>query len=556
MSEWDPRSPSDAAAEHRAQRTGGSRRRPAARADGPAARRDSASGGASVVTIGQFFGMLRRHLTMVLTCLLLGLALSAGLLVKTAKTYQSTAVVDITPTLPTSSSNNDVNTITEAKIATSSSVALAAAKKLGFTGSPDQLSQHVTATSPLSSQVLYITFHSSTAQGAANGANAFAQSYLDYRTNVAQADLQLRISRINDQISTLQKNKAASGQISQLMIQLNNYRTTVVTPGTVASQAAVPDGPSSPKKSLYLAAGLLFGLLIGAVLAVVRDLRDDRVWSKTDLEHSLGAPVIAEASSAEVTAKTWPRTLVSLTDPRGPEADAYRSTTMVSSGEENRIVMLCSTGRENHSLAPVNLAVSYAQQGLRTVLAGPRRALGPVNHLLGGIELSGDGPLADRVIDSAAVPHLALLNLGDEVRLGAILRGDGDQLAGLLGQADVIVLDGVNIELPSTSLRLGQLADEVVVLVYANRTTHQDLQLLAQHLAQVRASISGAILLSRQRRLGRRSRPRAAAAQSAWAEAGQPNAPLRPRADHRPDHSRRGGDTESLRPISGAAKGR
>jgi hypothetical protein len=84
------------------------------------------------------------------------------------------------------------------------------------------------------------------------------------------------------------------------------------------------------------------------------------------------------------------------------------------------------------------------------------------------------------------------------VSLGATLRNNGVLLEDVLGEADVVVLDGVNIELPSTSLRLGQLADEVVVLVYPNRTTHHGLEALAQHLAQVRADISGAILLSRQ----------------------------------------------------------
>jgi len=196
VSEWDPRSPSEAAPERRARRAAGPGRRSGSRPDAAVPRRETGSGGQSVVTIGQFFAMLRRHLVLVLACLLLGVALSAGLLVRTAKTFQSTAVVDITPTLPTSSSNNDVNTITEAKIAVSSSVATGAAKQLGFTGSPDQLAQHVSVTSPLSSQVLYITFSSSSAQGAAAGANAFAKAYLDYRTQTAQNDLQKRISLI------------------------------------------------------------------------------------------------------------------------------------------------------------------------------------------------------------------------------------------------------------------------------------------------------------------------------------------------------------------------
>ncbi|HEU5271160.1 MAG TPA: hypothetical protein VFU36_14635, partial [Jatrophihabitans sp.] len=155
----------------------------------------------------------------------------------------------------------------------------------------------------------------------------------------------------------------------------------------------------------------------------------------------------------------------------------------------------------------------------------------------------------------------------DEVRLGATLRGTGDRLAEVLGGTEVIVLDGVNIELPSTSLLIGQLADEVIVLVYANRTTHRDLEGLAQHLAQARASISGAILLSRTRRL-RRSRaaaspspqpgvrgarrPESARTGSAGSRrSGQPDG-----SREQPVDGRRGGDTEPLRPISGAGKGR
>ena len=162
--------------------------------------------------------------------------------------------------------------------------------------------------------------------------------------------------------------------------------------------------------------------------------------------------------------------------------------------------MLCSTGREGRSLAPMNLAATYALQGLRTVLAGPHAALAPAMELLGITELPvlEAGQLPPKLIPSGAVPDLSVLDLGDEVSLGATLRDNGMLLEDVLAEADVVVLDGVNIELPSTSLRLGQLADEVVVLVYPNRTTHHDLEALAQHLAQVRSDISGAILLSRQ----------------------------------------------------------
>jgi len=544
--------------ESRTSTGGAAHRRRRVAATGPASRRygserarfGSAGHGQSVVTVGQFFAILRRHWFALLACVLLGVLASAAMLASTAKTYQSTAVVDITPTLPTNSgssnSNNGVNTITEAKIATSSSVAADAAQRIGFAGTPDDLVQHVNVTSPLSSQVLNITFSSSSAQGAARGANAFANAYLDYRRATAQADLQLRISRISDQVATLQgslktlKSQGAIGsvqsQVQQLQTQLNSYRTTVITPGQVAGQAAVPTGPSAPKPYLYLAAGLLVGLLVGIVFAVTRDRRDDRVRAKADLEASLGAPVLAEAASVEASGAGWPASLAAVADPRGAEADAYRTVaaTVSSDDPESRVVMLCCTGREGSSLAPMNLAATFALQGLRTVLAGPHDAVRPAAELLGVAFSARAGRLADSLAESTVVDGLTVLDLGDEVRLGATLRGSGDELDALLEQADMVVLDGVNIELPSTSLRLGQLADDAVVLVYRNRTTHLGLERLAQHLAQVGTTISGAVLLGYRSWLpGRRFRP------ARRSRSAQPNRPTDPKVAVAPSRTGR-----------------
>lgn len=490
-------------------------------------------GNAPVVTIGQFFATLRRRFALVTTCLVIGLALSVGLLMHTAKSYQSTAVVDISPIFGNASatgSTSTVSTITEAKIATSASVALTAKQTLNFAGTPADLAQQVTVSSPLASQVLNITFTSSTATGAAKGANAFANAYLAYRTTTVESELKLRIARINAQVENLQKRLGglavpASGptnpqyvaqqsllqnQIQQLQTQLNTYQTSVVTPGQVAGEAAVPTSPSSPKSYLYLAGGFLVGLLLGIVLAVVRDRRDDRVRAAADLEHSLSAPVIAETASAEVGSKSGSGALVAVTAARGAEADAYRTvtTTVTSDSAASRIVMLCGTGREGRSLAPLNLAATFAFQGLTTVIAGPRDAVEPATQLLDldQVPAAHRSRLSDRLAASRTVPGLFVLSLGDEVSLGATLRANGDNLNDVLAKADIIVLDGINIELPSTSLRLGQIADEAVVIAYKNRTTHLDVVRLAQHLAQVRATVLGGILLSRKSGLAGRFR--------------------------------------------------
>jgi succinoglycan biosynthesis transport protein ExoP len=482
----------------------------------------------STVTIGQFFGTLRRRLPLLLTCVVLGLVLATVLLVRTPKTYQATAVVDISPT-SSSGTSSSVSTITESRIATSASVALAAKQTLAFTGTPGELARKVAVSSPLASQVLNITFTADSARGAADGANAFAKAYLEYRRLTAQREITLRIGRIQSQVADLQKSLAAlkapgraagqsgqtallQNQIQQLQTQLNTYQTSVITPGQVAGDAAPPSAPSSPKPLLYLTGGLLLGLLLGMVLAVMRDRRDDRVLDSGDLEHSLGAPAIAEAESAEVGPQ--PTVLAAIAAARSSEADAYRTvtTTVTSDAADSRVIVLCGTGHDGPSLAPLNLAATFALQGLTTVIAGPRQAVEPARELVDVREVPAAGSgsrLVDQLAPSELVPGLFVLSLGDEVALGAALRANGDTLDEVLSKVDVIVLDGVNIELPSTSLRLGQLADEAVVVAYKNRSTHSDIERLARHLAQVRATVLGGILLSRRSgvRLKLRGRP-------------------------------------------------
>jgi len=480
----------------------------------------------SVVTIGQFFAILKRRAPVVLMAVLIGLLLSGALLLKTPKSYQSTAVLDISPTFgnngSSSSSASSVSTITESRIATSTSVALAAKQTLGFAGTPTELAQKVTVSSPLASQVLNISFTSGTAQGAAEGANAFANAYLDYRRATAQKELTLRIARIQSQVADLQKSLAGlkpvasntivpqadseqsllQNQIQQLQNQLNTYQTSVVTPGQVAGSAAVPSAPSSPKAYLYLAGGLLLGLLVGIVAAIMRDRKDDRVRGSGDLEQSLSAPVIAETASAEAGSKPANASLAALTAARGAEADAYRTvtTTVTSDSAGSRVVMVCGTGLAGRSLVPLNLAATFAKQGLTTVIAGPRQALEQASELLDvqTIAAPGGPRLANRLAPSRLVAGLSVLSLGDEVELSATLRANGDNLDEVLTKVDMIVLDGINIELPSTSLRLGQIADEAVVVAYKNRSTHLDIERLTRHLVQVRATVLGGILLSRR----------------------------------------------------------
>jgi succinoglycan biosynthesis transport protein ExoP len=519
----------------------------------------------SVVTIGAFFAMLKRRWLVVLIPVVICLLLASRLLTWTPKTYEANAIVQVTPAIATNGATlSSISTTTETRIVTSTSVALAAKEILKFPGSPVDLAEHVTVNSPLDSQVLNITFSSTTAEGAAKGANAFASAYLTYRTETAEKELGQRVSRIQKQVDSLQSELASTtgtsskadtqrsllrNQIQDLQAELNGYQTTVVTPGQLAGAAAAPSDPASPRPIVYLAAGLMLGLLIGVLAAVVRDRKDDRVRGVADLEQALGAPVLAEADSSDGgSAKA--KSLIAVSASRGEEADAYRTvtTTVTADLAGSRVVMLCATGAAKHSLVPSNLAATFALQGLVTVLAAPGNALGPAREVLGtrGDEhLGSRAPFVDRLVPTA-IDGLFVLSLGDEVTMGATFRANGDNLDEVLTLVDMVVLDGINIDLPSTSLRLGQIAHEAVVVVYKNRSTRSDVADLARHLEQVRATVLGAILFSRRRGVGGGRK-----AKKADVRAAQISPPV---LDRRPAGSYRPTRSPALRPGVGVPK--
>jgi Mrp family chromosome partitioning ATPase len=59
----------------------------------------------------------------------------------------------------------------------------------------------------------------------------------------------------------------------------------------------------------------------------------------------------------------------------------------------------------------------------------------------------------------------------------------------------MVVIDGVNVELSSTSTRLAILTEEAVLVASAGRTTQTDVDRTVRQLAQVGATVVGAILL-------------------------------------------------------------
>ena len=242
--------------------------------------------------------------------------------------------------------------------------------------------------------------------------------------------------------------------------------------------------------------------------AVALDRHDDGIYSAEDLERSAGVPVLARLQGDTFGRRSRPAAdIAAIDDVHGPEADAFRILAtklwQPATGRGARsILVVLSPGGRNARLAPLNLAVTFARQGVEVALAAatPRIA---ADAVLLGEAASADsvalGPMRS-LLDVRAVDRLHLLSLGDEVLLDATLRDPTALgLDDVLAQVDLIILDGVNLGLPSSMLVLCRLADAALVLGEQRTTRHADVQRAVRELAQVGTTVLGAVYVRRRR---------------------------------------------------------
>lgn len=498
-----------------------------------------AAAGRPAVTVGEFLRVVGRHRLLlalvVLLCLLAGGVLNR---VRPAS-YQATAIVDITPPAGSGIDPKSVSTATQQNVVTSSEVTARAAAALADGSTSDSVRARLAVTSPLDSLVLDISFTSSSAAGAADGANAVARAYLDYGNALSRAQLDARAARVEARIAALRDQFVAlpktsdqrpglQSQISALEQQLNTITATVVSTGQLVGPAAPPTAPAGPGLPIYLAGALAIGLLLGTVVSVVRDRRADAIRSVTELEGALGGPVLAVVPQ-ERARRRHEAPIVAVTDAGGPEADAFRALALklsaaLSAGESRAFAL---AGTDHAARIPANLAVSTARAGKRTVLAGTANAAEQVRRLF---EVADDAaPRRGRT----GMPDVRVVSLGEEFDLDEFLDHRAEALVEAAADADVVLLDAVNVRQHASVLSLARWAGAAVVVARIDVTRHSALRGLQQELEQLGVRVIGGVLLSRPvRRTPRRLLRRAVRREpgpTPRAHAPSPTAAPRPR---------------------------
>jgi succinoglycan biosynthesis transport protein ExoP len=297
----------------------------------------------------------------------------------------------------------------------------------------------------------------------------------------------------------------------------------------VVDPALVPTSPSRPQKARNILLSFLVGLVGGIGLAIFREYLDNTVKSPDDVEALTGLASLAVVPSlpgsmahhrrlSQLAMKSAPQSvsgprveLISYTSPKSQISEAFRAlrtSLLLSQAEHPPQVILVTSAlpREGKTTAAVNLAVTLAQLGDRTLLIdadlrkpGVRRAL----NLTIGKEAGLSSYLAGvSSLDEAIFPHPTINNLA-AMTTGPVPPNPADLLASHLIREAIaelrlrfkfIVIDSPPIMAATDAVILSVATDGVLLVVRSGETPKEAFTRTCDLLKAVKSRLLGVVL--------------------------------------------------------------
>jgi polysaccharide biosynthesis transport protein len=295
----------------------------------------------------------------------------------------------------------------------------------------------------------------------------------------------------------------------------------------IVDPALTPSSPSRPQKARNILLAFLVGLVGGVGLALFREYLDNTVKSPDDVESLTGLPSLAVVPSlpglngnysrrskgtAALQAASGPRVeLLSYVQPKSQISEAFRAlrtSLLLSQADHPPQVILVTSAlpREGKTTAAVNLAVTLAQLGDRTLLMdsdlrkpGVRRAL----NLTIGKEAGLSSYLAGvSSLDEVLTPHPTISNL-EALTTGPVPPSPADLLsshrmreaiAELRLRFKFIVIDSPPVMAATDAVILSALTDGVLLVVRSGETPKEAFTRTRDLLMAVKCRMLGVVL--------------------------------------------------------------
>lgn len=294
----------------------------------------------------------------------------------------------------------------------------------------------------------------------------------------------------------------------------------------VVDRASVPAAPVPRHRGLRIFLGLLVGLGVGGVAAVIRENMNTTVSSREELEEMLGVaalaviPQIALGGTGKRSLRrgggtALPARIAGTVDPsvvaashsHTPGAEAYRTlrtNLMFSQSVRLRSMVVTSAGpADGKTTTSSNVAATFAQQGMRVVLVDCDLRRPRIHEVFGLDKEPGLSQLilgyngVEDVIRPSGVENLSIISSGTPPPNPSELLGSERMMSvlrDLRDRFDLVVLDTPPVLLAPEASVLAAGADGVVLVVRAGVTQRAAAQDASNQLHTVGANLVGTVL--------------------------------------------------------------
>jgi succinoglycan biosynthesis transport protein ExoP len=470
----------------------------------------------------RYLDTMRERWWLVVLTTILAVAIASVYVATAPKRYTAEADLLVTPIAGNeaassglgliSTTNDPSQTVsTAARLVSTYAVAAETAANLHAREPPQALLGDIKAEPIASSSLVAVQAVRGSAKQAAELADAFAAAAVNVGTSQLHTAIGVQLPLLKRRLASLPAaEQTGPGTLGERVASLEALAAAPDPTLRVASSATPPPGPSSPKKKLALAAGLVGGLIIGLGAAFASQALDPRLRREEQLRSLFRLPLLARIPRVETRRGDGPLVPSRLTPAASEAFRTLRATLAATVGEGVQSVLITSSSEaEGKSSTAINFAEALALAGQRTLLIEGdlrrptiARALG-IQPIMGiGAVLVNDVSMEDAIVTTSEYgPNLGFLlvernapSLADRLSLPTArkLVSDAEALS------DVVVIDSPPLTQVIDALPIAQEVDAVLIMARVGTSRLNRLVTLGEILDQGGITPAGIVVIGHE----------------------------------------------------------